>query len=367
MMRRRDFLNLSAAGAASLVLMPDALGVCSASRARVFHEYHDWKPTRVKHVLVASGVSGNMTLILGTSGKPAILIDSQTAPFGPQIRREAQHLGDHVELVISTHHHPEITGGLRAFTADTRVVSHVNGPKRIAAQMNRYISQVKEFLYVDDGKSAKKEAKDAIEADFRELHHRKAVLKPAEFTATQTINTPSTEMTIGGRRMVLLAPGGMRTEVPSTCGVLPVDAVAVNGIGAHTDNDLVVHLPDEDILIAGGLLSTQLHAVVDRDGGANTKGWRAALDQLDGLCTAKTIVIPGEGPVAARSVLRWQREYLETLRKHVETQVSQGRKRQEVRATKPALPAFPGGAAPQRAKESATRLMMSMDAIWDEI
>ncbi len=303
--------------------------------------YHTWKPVPGKNILVAAGVSGNMVLINGKNS--AILIDSQTAPFGAQIRREAEHLATRVELVVSTHHHPEITGGNHAFTPDTRVIAHRRCKERIPGQMNRYISQVKEFLYREDKPDTSK-AMAAIRKDWQTLHDRFTKFKPADFAPTEVIESEKKELTIGGRKIVLIP------IVPQNSG------------GAHTDNDVAVHLPDDDVMIVGGLVSAGNHAVIDYDGGARSAGWIQALENLESQAGTGTLVVPGEGAAGGIDLLRAQREYLQGLRSSVGAAIAAGKSRAEVRTLRPQA-RVPGGGEPA----SPARLAMSLDSIYEEI
>jgi glyoxylase-like metal-dependent hydrolase (beta-lactamase superfamily II) len=278
-----------------------------------------------------------MVLVLGKNKEGAILIDTQTAPFGAQIRREAEHLGKKVELLVNTHHHADVTGGNHAFTVDTRVVAHAKCKERIDGQMNRYVSQIKEFLMAPSAERARETP--SIQADWKSLYGRVSSLKAREFTPTETLKEPRTELTVAGRKVVLMAPVAPR--------------------GAHTDNDVVVHLPDDDVLIVGGLVSAHVHAVIDADGGSNTHGWQEALEQLEHLAGPRTLVIPGEGKPGDKSLLRWQHTYLKEIRGAVERAVAGGRTRAQVRQLKPPLH-VPAG-------DSDTRLLLSLDAVFEEV
>ena len=333
-MDRRQVIGWSLASGAAAVLSRVSAAAVVWRAGGGTPMLYDWKPTRVPHVLVAAGEGGNMVLVLGRDGKAAMLVDTQACPYARQIRREAEHLGGKVELVISTHHHAEITGGNRAFTPDTRVIGHARNAARISGQMNRYVSQVKEFLFRKED-PARKEAWEAVRADFAELNKHKAAFMPEEFAPNETVDAERTELEVGGRRVVLMSLGA-----------------------AHTDNDLGVHLPDDDVLITGGVVSHGMHVVVDRDSGADTRGWCAALRRLESMCSPTTVVVPGEGEVGGSGVLGAQRTYLEALRASVEEGVAKGLSRAEVRALKPAVAV---------GDSKGARLAMSLDAVYDEV
>ena len=86
----------------------------------------------------------------------------------------------------------------------------------------------------------------------------------------------------------------------------------------HTDNDLVVHLPDLKILHTGDLLFHHLHPFVDRNAKATTRGWQKCLTAMQKLCDESTVVVPGHGEVTNAGGLTDQHDYFEETRKAVE-------------------------------------------------
>jgi glyoxylase-like metal-dependent hydrolase (beta-lactamase superfamily II) len=338
---RRAFLASCVFGAGAWVLARRG-AACEPPPGMV----HEWAPTRVPHVRVACGAGGNMVLIVGAGGASAgagVLVDTCAVPLGPQVRRECEALAHKVGLVVSTHHHPEVTGGLRAFTTDTRVVGHEHARARVTAQMHRYISQVKEFLFRAD-ETGDAGAREAVRRDWHALHARIGSLQPDEFAPTDPLAEASHEWTVDGRRVVVL-------DVPRA--IAPMK-------GAHTDTDLVVLLPDDDVVIAGGLLCHGRHAVIDRDAGSSVEGWLAALDVLESKCTDRTLVIPGEGEPGGRELIAWERAYLTGMRDAVRRAMGEGATRQQVRALRPAV-----GVA--SADPSESRLLGSLDSLYDEL
>src|SRR5699024_8965055 len=86
---------------------------------------------------------------------------------------------------------------------------------------------------------------------------------------------------------------------------------------AHTDHDLVVHVPDADVLIAGDL--------VEQGGDPQFEdsfpgSWPAALDRLltgdggpSGVIGPDTMVVPGHGEPVDRRFVEHQRELIAAL------------------------------------------------------
>jgi glyoxylase-like metal-dependent hydrolase (beta-lactamase superfamily II) len=175
--------------------------------------------------------------------------------------------------------------------------------------MNRYISQLKEA--VGQSSDRKGPAADRVRREARELYERVTKLTADNFAPTQAIDGPH-EIDLGGVKAVLRHLGA-----------------------GHTDNDLVVHLPERNVLHAGDLLFHKRHPFVDRDGGADTRGWQAAARAAIELCDDRTIVVPGHGPITTVSALRAQVEYFDTAREIVREAVRAGKSRKDVAEMKP--------------------------------
>jgi cyclase len=353
---RREFVRSSAGGAMLLAGLGWARGGQpeKPKPGGSYEPLYTWTARpKTDWVQVAPGIGGNMMVVRGDkqskggAGEPGcLLVDTMTAPLGAQVRREAEHIGGgKVSVVVNTHHHENVTGGNIVFTADTRVIAHVNAKARIIGQANRYRSQVKEFLYqIEDIAKKSPKAAERIREDWAALHKRIGTMKGEDFAPTETFDVESETVEVGGRKVVLhhFRKGDGKP------------------LSAHTDNDTVVHIPEADLVHTGGLVSYKMHAEIDRDGGASTAGWIEALGQLEKMCDAKSTVVPGEGAITTGpAAIAWQREYLEAIRSAVGSAIDQGKTRAEVRKMKPHLKVGPD------AKED--RLVSSLDAVYQEL
>ncbi|MFJ3405960.1 MBL fold metallo-hydrolase [Promicromonospora sp. NPDC090134] len=74
---------------------------------------------------------------------------------------------------------------------------------------------------------------------------------------------------------------------------------------AHSDHDLVVHVPDADVVFAGDLVE---HGAPPQFGDAFPQGWPAALDGV--LALGAATVLPGHGDPVDRDFVRAQRAEL---------------------------------------------------------
>lgn len=362
---RREFVQMGVGGAAGMLGAAGLLGAAKRQPQRHAQAaadvlYHAWTAQeRAPWVAVAPGLGGNMMVVvagekiaLKTSGagpaarEGALLVDTMTAPLGAQVRREAEHLGagSKISYVVNTHHHEDVTGGNIAFQGRT-IIAHADAKGRIIGQANRYRSQVKEFLFqFEEIEKRNKEAAAQIRKDWTELHTRIGTMKGEDFAPTGVLAAESREMDVGGRKVVL-----HRFNSPDG-----------KPLRAHTDNDLVVQVVEANIVHTGGLLSYKVHAVIDPEGGASSKGWLEALSRLEKLCDAKTVVVPGEGATSTGlAAIAWQREYLQALREAVGKAIDQGKPRTEVRKLKPKAKVGPDS--------HEDRLAASLDSVYLEL
>jgi glyoxylase-like metal-dependent hydrolase (beta-lactamase superfamily II) len=73
----------------------------------------------------------------------------------------------------------------------------------------------------------------------------------------------------------------------------------------HTDGDLVVVVPDADVVFAGDLIETADAPWFGAD--SYPHEWAASLDSVIGVMTGKTVAVPGHGPPANREFVFGQR------------------------------------------------------------
>lgn len=80
---------------------------------------------------------------------------------------------------------------------------------------------------------------------------------------------------------------------------------------AHTEGDLVVHVPDEGVVLMGDVLFNRC-TPIGWEG--STDNWIAALRRVEDL--APEWVVPGHGPVCSVDGLRESRRYFEAVQQH---------------------------------------------------
>jgi glyoxylase-like metal-dependent hydrolase (beta-lactamase superfamily II) len=104
---------------------------------------------------------------------------------------------------------------------------------------------------------------------------------------------------------------------------------------AHTDTDIYVHYPRNNVLHMGDIFFNGMYPFIDAGTKGNIGGMIAGASQGIELADADTIVIPGHGPVADKAALTKYRDMLATVRDRVQSQKTAGKSLQDVKASKP--------------------------------
>src|SRR5262249_53970614 len=103
----------------------------------------------------------------------------------------------------------------------------------------------------------------------------------------------------------------------------------------HTDSDISVHFSEVDILHVGDTWWNGYFPFIDYNTGGNISGMIQGAEDNIKRVSAKTIVIPGHGPVGNKAGLIEFRDMLVTIREKVAALKKQGRSLDEVLAAKP--------------------------------
>ncbi|MBX3389154.1 MAG: MBL fold metallo-hydrolase [Phycisphaeraceae bacterium] len=305
---RRGFLGLSAGVSAGLAFAANAtftrttraalLGDASLQDSAM--NWFAW--TKVSpRCWVAQGEGGNVLVIAGEN--EAIVIDAKNAGYGATLRREAEAVcGKPVKTLINTHHHGDHIGGNYAFTKDCAVMAHQNALPRIASQGERLLggaARAQKQVSESD-----KPAKGAVLNDLAAFDG--AGYTKNSWNPTKSLGDSET-ITIGGIELQLAHVG--------------------NG---HTDNDLIIVVPRENVLHGGDLLFNRTWPVIDLPGGSDTAGWVKGCEKILELCGEKQrVVIPGHGDIGDREMAQRQRQMLIALRAKAAAAVNSGQSRED--------------------------------------
>ena len=104
---------------------------------------------------------------------------------------------------------------------------------------------------------------------------------------------------------------------------------------AHTDGDLYVHFPKQNVLAVGDAVSGEGWPVVDYATGGWIGGIVGALQRLQTIAAPDTRIVPARGPVLGPADLRKQYEMYVTIYDRLSTLLNRGRGPAEAVAAKP--------------------------------
>lgn len=280
-----------------------AMGVAASWPSRAMARFvgdDAFKPTEIKRGMWALMEQGGNVLLIKTKEGP-VMIDAKFAQTGPALLDETRRLaGDAPAVLINTHHHFDHTGGNWAFKGDAQIIAHRNLDPRIDAEAIKQRARGSLQELRRGGASA--EEIEAAEATMKRLETR----ADGDFTSTRQFNDYLT-----------LIHGGVNLQMHHF------------GNG-HTDNDVVIFLPDENVLHMGDLLFHKVHPYIDRGAQAHTVSWQHSVREAMKICNAKTLVIPGHGELTDKSGLEGQIAYFDAMRKLVGEAIAAGRSKEEV-------------------------------------
>lgn len=217
------------------------------------------------------GYMVNTAAIIGDKG--VVLVDTGfTDEIGKRLRQEIAKLTDKpVTHIINTHHHGDHTLGNIAFP----------GAKVISSQECKRLLEQTGYEWLDMVQSI----------TGMQFPDTKPVLASVTYPGESR-----TEVTLEGLRMQLWVPKG-----------------------SHTAGDLMVYLPEDQVLLAGDILVNEITPNF-RD--ANVQNWIETLAQIGSVQT-KTIV-PGHGPLMTQAEVSAMHARMASLYAGVEEAYKEG-------------------------------------------
>ena len=206
-----------------------------------------------------SGPGGNSVVVETTDGP--VLIDGGLAADSRELLRLVQQpKGRRVAALFNTHWHREVTGCNETLgKAGTRIIAHEN----TRLWLQRPIVKM--------------------------LENERFEALPKVAWPTETFRDRQT-FTIGGTRL--------------DCGLL---------FQAHTDGDIYVHLPEANVIVAGGTAAVGHYPILDTFTGGWIRGMGNATKRLLELSDERTQIVGEDGAVVGKAHLQAQSEMLDTL------------------------------------------------------
>jgi glyoxylase-like metal-dependent hydrolase (beta-lactamase superfamily II) len=269
---RRNFLA-ALGGAAAAAAMPGAtLAQVRADALTI---------SALNGLRLITGAGANITTLNGPEG--ALLVDGGLAEYSSALLDVLAESAAHsVRVLFNSNWRPEHTGSnqyLRA--AETDVIAHENTKLWLAG----------DFL-----------------VDWEHAHYEP---QPSAALPNRTFYT-SGKIEFGG--------------VPVEYGHLP---------RAHTDGDLYVSFPNDNVLVVGDLLSIDSYPIVDYSTGGWIGGLHDATERLLELADGATLIVPAAGPAQNRTALQVQLDLCAAARQRVAEAYRQGHSLREFIASEP--------------------------------
>lgn len=213
-----------------------------------------------ERLVLISGAGGNIVLFKGSTG--LTLIDSGLAEHSAALLSLVDQFGAGLapQTLINTHWHADHSGGNEALRKrGVRIVAHENTRLWLGAD---------------------------FEIPWRGQHIRPR----APEALPDTTFYESGELDLGGTRV-------QHHHTPQ----------------AHTDGDIFIRFPEDNLIVAGGLLSTGRYPICDIASGGWIGGLLAANQAMLKLADADTLIVPDRGPAVTKPALQKQYDMLSSL------------------------------------------------------
>jgi cyclase len=283
---RRQLLKTALGGAVGLLSLPAATGAAGLAQQAAQQAGLPGTSTveRLSDDLFVLRLPGEANVIAHTSPDGVLLVDGASAAAGDSLMKVVAGLpagGGRVHTVFNTHWHPEQTG------LNERV-GKAGGT--IIATENTRLWLSTDVIWPWNGR---------------------------RFQRLPTVAQPN---------KTFYKTGELGSAV--RYGYIP-DA-------AHTDGDLYVHFPKQNVLAIGDVLAGQGWPAVDWPTGGWIGGMVGGTQRLLSLATAETRIVPGRGPVLSLADLQKQAEMYATIYSRLSQLLNKGRGPAEAVEAKPA-------------------------------
>ena len=244
------------------------------------------------NVLVIKNGGANVTVISTDEG--LVLVDTFNSPGAAKRGRKLiEAFSDKpIRYAINTHYHADHSFGNQVFDDALIISTHDYAPRATARYSNRDADLQQGITEMEEQLKTAESGTEQAEALKREiaLYHRILadsrgfILTPPEISLKG-----SATLTLGNRTFHILYTGS-----------------------AHTHADLVVHVPEENLLVMGDLFWDRYIPYIDLHE-SDPLGWIAFLDKLSKLNNEIEYVVPGHGDVQGPEALTTMLQLMQTL------------------------------------------------------
>jgi cyclase len=305
---RRQWLK-GALGAAGVVLGAPVLRLAAQSSSAA-------QTLRLADDLFVISIPGEANVVAHTTGGGVLLVDGMSARASDALMKTVAGLpgGGPVHTLFNTHWHPEQTGSNEGIgKAGKTIIAQENTRLWLTTdvkwpwngrQFKRLpkIAQPNKTFYKDGALESSKERGEGVPVDHKERRE------------------------------------GVPVDHKERREGVPVDNVKYGYIPdcAHTDGDLYVFFPKQNVLAVGDVMSGQGWPVVDYITGGWIGGIVGGLQRLQTIANEETRIVPGRGPVLSVKDLKTQADMYGTIYDRLSTMLNRGRGPSEAVAAQPA-------------------------------
>ena len=245
-------------------------------------------------------------------GDRVLVIDPFISPLAAaDLKRHAEELtGKEVRLVINLHYHNDHTRGNQVFKPQAMIMGTASARSHILDGFDERIQSEKvwsENQLEQFEASLKDNPPTQIDQRLMWYGYHKARLEsyPNIKATPPDLIISDTIIIYGTKRRIVIIPTAT----------------------AHTEGDMVVYLPDDNILFLSDQLFNERHPYM---GDGNPKQWKSNLIEFQNL--NPKIVVPGHGPLGGIEKLKDQIDYIDDLNEIVSDAVNAGMSLNEVKS-----------------------------------
>ena len=112
---------------------------------------------------------------------------------------------------------------------------------------------------------------------------------------------------------------------------------------AHTTGDSIIYFKDANVIHLGDVGNLEVAPFIDVDNGGSINGMIHSLEKVLNIINEKTIVVPGHGEIADKSIIENYLENLIQVKNKIQILISEGKTLLEIQEINPALEYFPVG------------------------
>jgi glyoxylase-like metal-dependent hydrolase (beta-lactamase superfamily II) len=243
--------------------------------------------------ILTGGFHDNNVTALKTSDG-IVVIDSYTSPEAAAVVKDLiiEELGsDRFLYVINTHHHWDHSQGNQVFE-EAAVVGHENCRVSMIKQAEN------PSFFVENNISSRNIA--ISEGGESEGSKKEDIPPPPPPTYTLLLDSPGFELTPPEITF--------RDELTIYCGDTTFDLIFFGT--AHTDNDILIHVPEQKLLFVGDLFFKKSLPMISEYYRPDVRRWRIVREMIEERKDEITRVVPGHGEFMTAEDLMLRMDYL---------------------------------------------------------